>query len=63
MLCYFQCLHIQHIKPEDWVKQSIPFSYMSFTASSLDNTSHDVQVYSDVSGGTSDRSSKPVVPP
>ena len=62
LLCYFQCLHIQHIKSEDWVKQSIPFSYMSFTASSLDNASHAVQVYSDVSGGKSDRSSKPVVP-
>ncbi|KAF8491808.1 hypothetical protein F5888DRAFT_1619585 [Russula emetica] len=38
------------IEPQDWVKQSIPFSYMAFTANSLDGASHAVQVYSDVSG-------------
>ncbi|KAH9996263.1 DUF1793-domain-containing protein [Russula vinacea] len=38
------------IEPGDWVKQSIPFSYMAFTASSLDGAAHAVQVYSDVSG-------------
>ncbi|KAF8491815.1 hypothetical protein F5888DRAFT_1619594 [Russula emetica] len=38
------------IEPGDWVKQSIPFSYMSFTASSSDGAGHYVQVYSDVSG-------------
>ncbi|KAF8480056.1 hypothetical protein DFH94DRAFT_692413 [Russula ochroleuca] len=38
------------IEPRDWVKQSIPFSYMAFTASSLDGAAHSVQVYSDVSG-------------
>ena len=52
---------MQRIKPGDWVKQSIPFSYLSFYASSLDNKSHAVQVYSDVSGGASDRPSKVVV--
>jgi hypothetical protein len=51
-------LHMQHIKPEDWVKQSIPFSYLSFSASSSDSRSHAVQVYSDVSGGKSDRYSE-----
>ncbi|KAF8497612.1 hypothetical protein F5888DRAFT_1923669 [Russula emetica] len=38
------------IEPGDWVKQSIPFSYLAFTANSLDGASHDVQVYSDISG-------------
>ena len=48
-----------HVKPQDWVKQSVPFSYMSFTANSLDNASHAVQVYSDVSGGTCNPFPKP----
>jgi len=51
------------LKPQDWIKQSIPFSYMVFTANSTDGASHAVQVYSDVSGGTFNRSSKPVVFP
>jgi hypothetical protein len=55
---YFQSLHTHHLKPQDWVKQSIPFSYMAFTANSLDGASHAVQVYSDVSGGTYSCSSK-----
>ncbi|KAF8497609.1 hypothetical protein F5888DRAFT_1906874 [Russula emetica] len=49
------------IEPQDWVKQSIPFSYLAFTANSLDGARHAVQVYSDVSGGTSNPSSEPVV--
>ncbi|KAH8980364.1 hypothetical protein EDB86DRAFT_3107620 [Lactarius hatsudake] len=39
------------IEREDWVKQSIPFSYMSLTAESLDGTAHAVQVYSDLNLG------------
>ena len=58
---YFQCLQAHYLKPGDWVKQSIPFSYLAFTANSLDGASHAVQVYSDVSGGTSNRSSEPVI--
>jgi hypothetical protein len=61
LYCYFQCPHMHHLKPQDWVKQSIPFSYLGFTANSLDGAPHAVQVYSDVSGGTSHRSSEPVV--
>ena len=38
-------------KPADWVKQSIPFSYIAFTAKSLDGLAHALQVYTDVSGG------------
>jgi hypothetical protein len=56
-------LHAHHLKPRDWVKQSIPFTYMAFSASSLDGAAHAVQVYSDVSGGTCNRSPKPVVSP
>ena len=57
----FNVLHIHYLKPGNWIKQSIPFSYMAFTAKSLDGASHAVQVYSDVTGGTSNRSPKPVV--
>ncbi|KAH9041442.1 hypothetical protein EDB84DRAFT_1267178 [Lactarius hengduanensis] len=41
------------IEREDWVKQSIPFSYMSLTAESLDGTAHAMQVYSDLNLGWS----------
>jgi hypothetical protein len=56
----FSFLHMHHLKPRDWVKQSIPFSYLAFTAKSLDGASHAVQVYSDVNGGTCNRPPKPV---
>ncbi|KAH9017578.1 hypothetical protein EDB85DRAFT_2076084 [Lactarius pseudohatsudake] len=36
------------IEPGDWVKQSIPFSYLALSAKSLDGVAHSVQVYSDV---------------
>ena len=62
LLCYyFQRLQMHHLKPGDWVRQSIPFSYMAFTATSTDGASHTVQVYSDVSGGRCIPSSTPVV--
>ncbi|KAH9014079.1 hypothetical protein EDB85DRAFT_2097997 [Lactarius pseudohatsudake] len=35
------------IEPQNWLKQSIPFSYMSLTAESLDGAVHAMQVYSD----------------
>ena len=54
---------MHHLKPQDWVKQSIPFSYIAFTADSLDGTSHTVQVYSDVSGGMASHSLDPVFAP
>ena len=38
----------------DWTKQSLPFSYVSFEATSTDENLHDVQVYSDVSAGEID---------
>ncbi|KAH9044234.1 hypothetical protein EDB84DRAFT_1470155, partial [Lactarius hengduanensis] len=41
------------IKPKDRVKQSIPFSYLSLTAKSLDRAAHAVQMYSDLSARVS----------
>ena len=35
----------------DAVKQSIPFSYVFFEASSTDGQSHDIQVYCDIDAG------------
>ncbi|KAH9052374.1 hypothetical protein EDB87DRAFT_1722946, partial [Lactarius vividus] len=37
------------IEPRDWVKQSIPFSYLFLTAKSLDGAAHTVQVFSHLS--------------
>ena len=51
----FNVLHMHRLKPRDWVKQSIPFSYIAFTARSLDGTSHAVQVYSHIGGRTCNR--------
>ncbi|KAH9021366.1 hypothetical protein EDB84DRAFT_1402960 [Lactarius hengduanensis] len=39
------------IEPGDWVKQSIPFSYLALSAKSLDGVAHAVQAYSEVSRG------------
>ncbi|KAI0370619.1 DUF1793-domain-containing protein [Pilatotrama ljubarskyi] len=36
------------IQPSDWVLQSLPFSFVSVEANSLDGQVHDVQVYSDI---------------
>ena len=36
------------IQPSDWVKQSLPFSYLAIEATSTDGKSHSVQLYSDV---------------
>jgi hypothetical protein len=35
------------IQPGDWVRQSIPFSYLSIAAKSLDGSAHKMEVYSD----------------
>ncbi|TFY68763.1 hypothetical protein EVG20_g3433 [Dentipellis fragilis] len=37
------------IEPGDWVRQSIPFSYLYVEAASVDGNQHSVQVYSDIS--------------
>ncbi|KAJ7062370.1 hypothetical protein C8F01DRAFT_129221 [Mycena amicta] len=38
------------VEPNDLVKQSFPFSYISVVAASTDGASHSVQLYSDISG-------------
>ncbi|KAI1795668.1 hypothetical protein LXA43DRAFT_991596, partial [Ganoderma leucocontextum] len=47
------------VSPDDWVKQSTPFSYVSVEAESLDGNSYPVQVYSDITAewASGDRSS------
>ncbi|KAH9913165.1 uncharacterized protein B0H18DRAFT_1126524 [Fomitopsis serialis] len=37
------------IEPSDWVKQSMPFSYLAVEFASTDGKQHDVQLYSDIS--------------
>ena len=36
------------MQPDDWVKQSLPFSYLTIQVTSTDGQTHDVQVYSDI---------------
>jgi hypothetical protein len=47
----FKHIRTHHSKPGDWVKQSTPFSYIAFTAKSLDGSAHAVQLYTDITGG------------
>lgn len=42
-------LHVYRSQPNDLVKQSLPFSYLSLSAKSADGKAHAVQVYSDIS--------------
>ncbi|KAI0368349.1 hypothetical protein BV20DRAFT_471147 [Pilatotrama ljubarskyi] len=42
--------YISPIEPADWVLQSLPFSYISVEATSMDGQSHDVQVYAEITG-------------
>jgi len=39
------------LTPNDYKRQSLIFSYMSLEVSSLDGSSHQVQVYTDISAG------------
>ena len=39
------------LQPNDFVRQSIPFSYIYFEATSRDGNAHSIQVYSDISAG------------
>lgn len=39
------------IQPEDLVRQSMPFSYLYVTAKSNDGDTHNVRLYSDITGG------------
>ncbi|EMD35396.1 hypothetical protein CERSUDRAFT_66560 [Gelatoporia subvermispora B] len=42
--------YLSPIEPSDWVKQSMPFSYVALEANSIDGNKHDVQVYFDIDG-------------
>lgn len=44
---------ISPITPDDLLRQSAPVSYLSIEVSSKDDQEHDVQIYTDVSAGTS----------
>ncbi|KAM5534567.1 hypothetical protein V8D89_011771 [Ganoderma adspersum] len=48
------------VEPDDWVKQSIPFSYVSVEAQSIDGNSYSMQIYSDITAewASGDRSSQ-----
>jgi hypothetical protein len=39
------------LTPNDFKRQSLIFSYMEIEVSSLDNSEHDVQIYTDISAG------------
>jgi Domain of unknown function (DUF5127) len=41
------------ITPDDFQRQSLPFSYVDVAVSSLDGKSHSVQLYTDISAGKS----------
>ena len=41
---------ISPIEPGDLVRQSMPFSYLSLSATSNDGNSHSIRFYSDISG-------------
>ena len=43
------------LQPGDWIKQSMPFSYVSLTAESLDGAPHDVQCQMYLGPGASNR--------
>jgi hypothetical protein len=47
----FNITFLNPITPGDFVSWSIPFSYVSIAATSLDGQAHSVQIYSDISGG------------
>lgn len=39
------------ITPDDYIRQSLVFSYLNVEVSSLDGQEHDVQIYADISAG------------
>ncbi|KAH8120127.1 DUF1793-domain-containing protein [Phellopilus nigrolimitatus] len=43
-------LFLSPVEPNDLVRQSLPFSYLSLAAASNDGKSHSVQVYTDITG-------------
>ncbi|KAK7026402.1 hypothetical protein VNI00_015637 [Paramarasmius palmivorus] len=49
----FNFTFLSPIEPEDLALQSFPFGYVYVDATSSDGNAHNVQVYSDLSGGPS----------
>lgn len=45
------------ITPDDFLRQSLIFSYVNVEVVSLDGSKHDVQLYTDISAGKSNHSS------
>jgi hypothetical protein len=41
------------VSPDDLVRSSLPYSYMDVEVASLDGSSHQVQLYTDISAGQS----------
>lgn len=39
------------VSPDDLLRSSLPYSYMDVEVKSLDNSSHRVQLYTDISAG------------
>jgi hypothetical protein len=39
------------VTPDDYVRQSLPMSYMQVSVVSIDGKSHNVELYSDISAG------------
>ena len=42
------------VTPEDYLRASLPFSYMQVEVASLDGVEHEVQLYTDISAGACD---------
>ena len=47
------------VTPSDLKRQSLPFSYVDVTVASTDGKDHDVQIYTDITAGTSNLSYLP----
>ncbi|KAI0282070.1 hypothetical protein BC826DRAFT_922062 [Russula brevipes] len=43
---------LRPFEPGNWLRQSIPFAYASITAEALDNATHSVQMYTDITPRT-----------
>ncbi|KAI0066101.1 hypothetical protein BV25DRAFT_1797287 [Artomyces pyxidatus] len=46
----FNVTFLSPIEPGNWIRQSVPFSYMYIDAQSLDRQNHSVQLYSSIGG-------------
>jgi hypothetical protein len=42
---------LSSVTPDDFMRSSLPFSYLDVSVSSTDGNSHDIQLYTDISAG------------